>query len=153
MLYFVVRIVGRVGIPDAGEQITLPRDRATLHMHAVDKVVFDVRSTPVATPDQAATLRKLSHEGEIALPARFAANDSYDVAGQSIVVHADGPKLGCAAIKKRQLPFLAAVSLEDHKVNSHLLRRGQQSFRQLPCHRFEQGTITDAGCRTEACIL
>ena len=74
MLRVVVGVVGVVGIPGSGKQVALPGDRAPLYMHAIDEAVFDVGSAPVAAPDEAAALRELSQEGEIAFPGRLSAD-------------------------------------------------------------------------------
>src|ERR1700677_2300088 len=57
MLLVVVRIVSIVGIPRAGEEISLPTDRATLHMYAIDEAMLDFGSAPVAAPDEPAPAR------------------------------------------------------------------------------------------------
>ena len=74
MLRVVVGIVCFVGIPGSGKQVALPGDRAPLYVHAIDEAVFDVGSAPVAAPDEPAALCELSHESEIAFPARFSAD-------------------------------------------------------------------------------
>jgi len=81
MVHVVIGIVGFVGIPDAGEQVTLPGHRATLYMNAVDETMLDVGSAPVAAPDQAAALRELSQKSEIAFPAGFSTGQANNIAG------------------------------------------------------------------------
>ena len=144
MVHVVVRIVGFVGIPDAGEQIALPGHRTTLHMNAVDEAMLDVGSAPVAAPDQAAALCELSQKSEIAFPAGFATDQANNIAGQSVVVDADGSEFGSSAIEQFLLTVLAAIGFIDHDLNSHSLGGGNQPFHQLPRHRFEQGSVGNA---------
>src|SRR5712671_3421107 len=121
MLHIVVGIVGFIWIPRAREEVSLPCDRAALHMNAIDEAVLELRRSPVAPPDQAATLRELTQESEIPLPAGFSADRANDVAGQAVVMHADGSKFGCPAIEKLLLAVLTAICFVDHDFNSHLL--------------------------------
>jgi hypothetical protein len=51
MLGIVVWVISLVGIPGAGEKIPLPGDSTALHMHAVNKVMLEIGSAPIAAPD------------------------------------------------------------------------------------------------------
>jgi hypothetical protein len=144
MLPIVIGIVSVIGIPIAGEEIALPRYRATLHMHAVDKAMLYRWSAPVAAPDQAAAQGELSEEAEIALPGRLAANHAHDVASQSVVMYAHRAQFGCAIVEERLLALLTAIRFIDHHFNPHLLRRCDQPGDQLAGHGLKQGSVADA---------
>src|SRR5208337_1869369 len=60
ILMVLVRVVGIVRKPCAGEEIALPGHGATLHMDVVDEAVLEVWCSPVPAPDHSAALRKLS---------------------------------------------------------------------------------------------
>lgn len=68
MLGVLIGIVGFLRIPETGEKIALPGNGAALDMNAVDEAVLDMRSAPIAAPDQAAALRELPEEGKVAFP-------------------------------------------------------------------------------------
>lgn len=122
MLPVVVRIVSIVGIPDPGEKIALPRDRAALHMYSVDEAVFYFASAPVAAPDEPAAVRELAQEGEVTFPATLPGRHAHDVTSQSIVMNSNRSKFCSPVIEELLLAVLAAVGFVDHDFNSHLLR-------------------------------
>jgi hypothetical protein len=82
-------------------------------MDAVHKTMFERGSSPVTAPDQSAALRELTQKGEVAFPAGFAADRADNVAGQVVVMNADGSKFGRAAIESLRLAVLAAIRFVD----------------------------------------
>src|ERR1700683_503456 len=119
MLYIVVRVVSFIGIPFSSEEVSLPGNGATLHMHAVDEAVFNVGSAPVSAPDKAATLRQVSHEREIAFKGRLPTHHADDVTSQPVVMVAHRPKFGRSVIEEHLLAILTAVGFVDHEFDTH----------------------------------
>ena len=68
-------------------------------------------------------------------------------------MNADGSKPGSAVIEQFLLALLAAIRFVDHDRDSHLLSCRNQTFHQLPGHRFEEGSVGDAEWRSKARIF
>jgi len=81
----LVWIVGFVGIPFSPRKLSLPCHCATLHMHAVDKAVLDIRRSPIPTSDHPAALCELSRKRKIAFPGRLSLRHAHNIASQAIV--------------------------------------------------------------------
>jgi len=77
-------------------------------------------SPQFAAPDEAAAVSQLSQEREVAFPRGLVTDRPHNIAGQPILMHANGAQPGRAIVEQLLLPRLAAVSFIDHDCDSHL---------------------------------
>src|SRR5665213_1594 len=112
-------------------------------MIIVDECVLAARRSPIATPYHRVMSCQIAKHREIAFPRWLSTDVLHEIASKPVVMNADLLQLCRSLSKKRQLPLLASVSLEYHKLQAVRRRICNDRSHQTAGFRLQQCSIVD----------